>query len=52
MIKLGRMNSRIKDFFDVWFLSHQFNFNGVSLSKAIAKTAAKRETELPPSFKN
>lgn len=44
------MNSRIKDFFDIWFLSNQFSFTGVTLAKAIEKTATKRETELPLSF--
>src|ERR1700722_3106518 len=28
MIKLGLVNSRIKDYFDVWFLSQQFPFDG------------------------
>ncbi len=40
-------NSRIKDYFDVWYLSHQFEFDGQELTAAIHKTFAKRETNLP-----
>ena len=28
MVKLGTLNSRMKDFFDIWLLSRQFEFNG------------------------
>ncbi|MFZ5805931.1 MAG: nucleotidyl transferase AbiEii/AbiGii toxin family protein [Verrucomicrobiota bacterium] len=47
MIKLGELNSRMKDFFDIWFLSRQFDFEGEILSKAIMKTFVNRKTELP-----
>ena len=40
-------NSRIKDYFDIWFLSHQFEFDGQELITAIHKTFAKRDTNLP-----
>lgn len=46
-VSLGDVNSRMKDFFDIWTLSRQFNFNGERLSKAIRLTFAKRKTELP-----
>ena len=46
MVKLGRVNSRTKDFFDIWLLSHQFSFDGVSLAAAIAKTFSHRTTDL------
>lgn len=41
MVKLGILNSRMKDFFDIWLLSRQFEFNGLTLSDAIQKTVAK-----------
>jgi predicted nucleotidyltransferase component of viral defense system len=47
MIKLGTLNSRMKDFFDIWLLSRQFNFNGNQLLQAIQLTFKQRNTELP-----
>jgi Nucleotidyl transferase AbiEii toxin, Type IV TA system len=47
MISLGLANSRMKDFYDIWSLSHEFEFEGGSLSEAIKKTFAKRGTQLP-----
>jgi hypothetical protein len=50
MVKLGRLNSRLKDFFDLWMLSRQFDFDGPTLGLAVARTFAHRGTELefPP----
>ncbi len=39
--------SRMKDFYDMWMLSKQFSFDGVSLSAAIAATFARRDTPIP-----
>lgn len=47
MIKLGILNSRMRDFFDIWLLSRQFEFDGQTLSTAIRKTFTQRETEFP-----
>lgn len=47
MVKLGIMNSRMKDFWDIWLLSHQFNFDGKTLADAIVKTFATRRTGIP-----
>jgi hypothetical protein len=47
MVKLGILNSRMKDFFDIWLLSRQFDFEGRTLSTAIAKTFARRRTVMP-----
>jgi len=47
MVKLGELNSRMKDFFDVWLLSRSFDFDGPRLSEAIAKTFERRGTVLP-----
>jgi len=47
MVKLGMLNSRMKDFYDIWLLSRQFNFNGPRLTEAIRLTFERRGTELP-----
>ena len=44
MVKLGVLNSRMKDFFDIWFLSRTFDFKGELLGEAIEKTFEKRST--------
>lgn len=44
MVKLDIINSRMKDFFDIWLLSRQFDFNGNVLAKAIGKTFKNRST--------
>ena len=47
MIKLGTLNSRMKDFYDIWLLSRQFDFDGARLAKAIRLTFEQRSTILP-----
>lgn len=47
MVALGRANSRMKDFYDIWILSKSFNFAGERLARAIAATFARRETPIP-----
>jgi hypothetical protein len=44
MVKLGVLNSRMKDFYDIWFLSRTFDFKGEILGEAIEKTFEKRNT--------
>ena len=44
MVKLGVLNSRMKDFYDIWFLSRSFDFKGEILGEAIQKTFEKRKT--------
>lgn len=46
MVKLGILNSRMKDFYDIWLLSRQFNFNGSQLAQAIHLTFEQRGTAL------
>lgn len=48
MVYLGLLNTRMKDFFDLWLLAHQFDFEGALLSEALRKTFAHRKTELTP----
>ena len=46
LMKLGDWNSRMKDFYDLWVLSREYNFEGHSLSKAIELTFKNRDTSL------
>jgi hypothetical protein len=46
MVKLGITNSRMKDFYDLWFLSRRFDFDGPTLRQAVAATFARRQTVL------
>jgi predicted nucleotidyltransferase component of viral defense system len=46
MVKLGITNSRMKDFYDLWFLSRRFEFDGDTLRQAIHATFARRQTSL------
>jgi len=47
MVVLGRANSRMKDFYDIWMLSHSYDQSGDNLARAITATFARRNTELP-----
>ena len=47
MVHLGRANSRMKDFYDVWLLSKAYEFDEARLAKAIAATFERRRTEIP-----
>ena len=47
MVVLGRANSRMKDFYDIWQLSQSFAFDDSRLARAIAATFARRGTEIP-----
>ncbi len=46
MVKLGVLNSRMKDFYDIWFLSRTFDFRGETLAEAIEKTFENRNTPI------
>ncbi|MBU0910593.1 MAG: nucleotidyl transferase AbiEii/AbiGii toxin family protein [Proteobacteria bacterium] len=47
MVKLGELNSRMKDFYDIWLLSRQFDFMGERLKDAVSETLKNRGTNLP-----
>lgn len=51
MVKLDQINSRMKDFYDIWLLSRQFDFTGEHLSEAIKLTFNQRKTEFPNDMK-
>jgi len=46
MVKLGILNSRMKDFFDIWLMLRQFDFEGPILAEAISKTFSTRGTNI------
>lgn len=47
LVFLGSVNSRIKDFYDLWVLAEQFEFDGGKLQQAILNTFQRRNTVLP-----
>jgi len=47
VVKLGMLNSRMKDFYDIWLLSRQFDFSGFDLVEAVRLTFERRGTILP-----
>ncbi|MCC2669977.1 MAG: hypothetical protein K0Q72_2448 [Armatimonadetes bacterium] len=47
MVALGMANSRMKDFYDLWYLARTFDFEGATLAAAIAATFGRRKTALP-----
>ncbi len=48
MVYLGTINSRMKDFYDVWLLSRRFDFDGPTLGEAMSRTFVNRETKIDP----
>ncbi len=47
MVHLGLLNSRMKDFFDLWVLATHFEFDGELLVRAVKATFERRGTPLP-----
>ena len=47
MVVLGRANSRMKDYYDVWMLMNTFAIEPTRLQRAIAATFARRNTMIP-----
>lgn len=46
MVQLGSLNSRMKDFYDIWRMSRQFDFEGALLSEALKTTLNNRGTSI------
>lgn len=46
MVKLGILNSHMKDFYDIWLMLRQFDFEGPILAEAISKTFSIRGTSI------
>jgi predicted nucleotidyltransferase component of viral defense system len=49
IVQLGMTNSRMKDYYDLWFMSRRFEFAGSVLVSAIRATFIRRETAIPTS---
>jgi hypothetical protein len=47
IVNLGLTNSRMKDYYDIWLLSQQFDFDGANLVRAIEATFSRRRAVLP-----
>ena len=47
MIKLGMINTRMKDFYDLWILLQKFELEDALLKKAIKATFDRRKTAIP-----
>ena len=47
IVALGMMNSRMKDFFDLWAMAETFSFDGTVLAEAIRATFERRQTVVP-----
>jgi len=47
MIQLDLANSRMKDFYDIYFLCRNYSFEGPRLQKAIQQTFERRNTDIP-----
>jgi hypothetical protein len=46
MVQLGLVNTRLKDFYDIWLLARRFDFNGPTLATAVKRTFAHRKTAI------
>ena len=47
IISLGMLNSRMKDYFDLWILAKHSDLDGAVLSRAVAATFERRGTSIP-----
>lgn len=47
VVSLGETNTRLKDFFDLWYLSREFEFAGATLVQAVRATFERRKTPIP-----
>lgn len=45
-LDLAELNSRMKDFYDIWMLSHAYPFHGPTLQDAVVATCERRATTL------
>jgi len=46
LVTLGTLNRRMKDFYDLWLITRQFDFDQASLLEAIRRTFAHRNTDI------
>lgn len=46
LVQLAGFSNRMKDYYDLWFLAHNYKFEFLSLQAAILDTFARRETQI------
>jgi predicted nucleotidyltransferase component of viral defense system len=47
LVRLGLINTRMKDFYDLWSLARDFEFDGQVLAQALEATFRRQKTEMP-----
>ena len=47
IVKLGMLNTRFKDYYDLFYLGNTFDFDGPPLARAISATFERRDTAIP-----
>lgn len=47
MVEKGLLNSRVKDYYDIWMLADSVEFDGTELRDAIRATFDRRDTDVP-----
>jgi hypothetical protein len=47
MIALGSINSRMKDFYDIWFILEHISLSDGEISSAVRPTFKRRNTDMP-----
>jgi predicted nucleotidyltransferase component of viral defense system len=47
MVRLGLINSRLKDFYDLWRIASKRTLDGATLSRALTSTFHRRHTQIP-----
>ena len=47
IVKRGLANSRMKDYYDLWMLSHDVSVDADTASRAIERTFNRRKTDMP-----
>lgn len=47
MVALDMINTRLKDFYDLWAIANTFEFDGAVLARAITATFERRQTVIP-----
>ena len=46
IVSFSDLSSRMKDYYDIYYLQERFNFNGAELSRAIMETFIQRDTDI------
>lgn len=52
IIRFDALNSRLKDFYDVWYLSETRDIDGSIMCEAVKKTFSRRKTAVPGGFRD